>query len=491
MIYLLALLGGVALPLAFAPFDFWVLAFLSPVVLLYVLQKQSSLTQHLFCGWLYGLGAFGVGVSWVYVSIHVHGYAPMWLASILTAVFVAGIACLFLFIGVGHFYGKRYIKPLWGRLWLFALLWLLVEWLRTWFLSGFPWLLLGASQLESPFAGYLPIFGELGVGFLCVLVGCLCYLFYKNRAKWVFPVIFLLFIGGWGINQVKWTRPVGDPVSVALVQANIAQSTKWELSHLKSIVTVYEALTQPLLDQDLIVWPETAIPVIYEQHEDYFQQWHQTLTAKDTALVMGVATRSTLGYHNSVMGLGKAEGVYHKQVLVPFGEYVPFESWLRGLIQFFNLPMSRFVTSDSFNQPLHVSVADRKLAIAPLLCYEIAYGRLARPLAKKSDVILTVSNDSWFGHSIGPLQHFQIARVRAKEFGRMVLRGTNNGVTAVIDQNGDVVERLPQFEVGVLKSQFTAYQGQTPFMWWGDWWILLLFLPLLWGCNIKSDRRVK
>lgn len=487
---LLALPAGALITLSQAPFDFWFLSLLAPLLLLLLLQNTTA-RQAALRGWLFGLGLFGSGASWVYVSIHEHGQASALLASALTLGFVAGLA---LFFALHAWIWQRWfskVPPLLG----WPALWVLMEGFRSGFLTGFPWLLLGTAHLESPLSGWVPLLGVYGVSGLAVLTGLLVYYALqprqalRTRLLWL-ALAFLLLTSGLLLQQKEWTHPVGEPLQLGLVQGNIEQEDKWDPAKLRQIIQRYLSLTYQLGDQpDLILWPETALPLLPD-HAGVFLQ-NALLKAKTgTGLISGLPMLADAPgrYHNGILATGAATGEYHKVKLVPFGEYVPLEKQLRGLIAFFDLPMSSFDPGQQY--PAQLEYAGTR--IAPMICYEVAYAGFNAQQARNSHWLLTISNDSWFGSSIGPLQHFQIARMRALETGRSLARVTNNGITALIDHRGEVVARLPQFEAGVLLASIQPREGTTPFMLTGIWPLFLLCGLLLGGSGfVYSERRRK
>lgn len=487
---LLALPAGALITLSQAPFDFWPLSLLAPLLLLLLLQDTTP-GQAALRGWLFGLGVFGSGASWVYVSIHEHGQASALLASALTLGFVAGLALFFALHAWIWQRGFSKVNPLLG----WPALWILMEGFRSWFLTGFPWLLLGTAHLESPFSGWVPILGVYGVSGLAVVTGLLVYRATqpqqtpRSRLLWLAPAALLL-VSGWLLQQKEWTHPVGEPLQLGMVQGNVAQEDKWDPAKLRQIIQRYLSLTYQLGDQpDLLLWPETALPLLPDQAGVFLEG--ALLRAKEGAgLISGLPMLADAPgrYHNGLLATGTAQGEYHKVKLVPFGEYVPLEKQLRGLIAFFDLPMSSFDSGQQYPALLEYGGT----RIAPMICYEVAYAGFTARQASNSHWLLTVSNDSWFGTSIGPLQHFQIARMRALETGRSLARVTNNGITALVDHRGRVVERLPQFEAGVLLASIQPREGSTPFMWTGTGPLFLLCALLLAGlCFVYSDRRRK
>ncbi|MFT6915670.1 MAG: apolipoprotein N-acyltransferase [Motiliproteus sp.] len=505
----LALTSGALAALGFAPFELWPLALLSCLGLLATLQCAATARQAALTGLIYGIGFFGAGVSWVYVSIHQFGNAPIPLALLLTALFVSALALLFALHGYLY---KRYLADLpLGILLGFPALWVLAEGFRGWFLTGFPWLYLGYAPIDSWLAGWAPVTGVLGLsGFSALVASCLFLLPRSSTRRRTSLVLTALapFASGALLLQIPWTEPTPEsPLRVALVQANIPQALKWDARHRTRIIDQYLTLSRPLLsgttraqatgDTELLIWPETAIPLLFDIALPRLAPFANRLLDHQAGLISGVPYRTppdpdpatATRYHNSIMGLGKASGLYHKQRLVPFGEYVPFESWLRGLIDFFNLPMSSFSLGPA-NQPplLFQRASGETLRIAAYICYEIAYPDLVARNARASELLLTISNDSWFGDSLAPHQHLQMARMRALETGRYLIRSTNNGISALIDAKGNILQQGPQFTTAVLRGDIQPMQGLTPFILYRSWPLLALCALLL-GVVILQRRR--
>ncbi|MEH6650213.1 MAG: apolipoprotein N-acyltransferase [Motiliproteus sp.] len=489
--HLMALSGGALAPLALAPFEYWPLAIVACLSLLISLEHAKNSRQAAFRGWLFGTGLYGVGVSWVYVSIHQFGNAPIALAATLTALFAVSLALTF---GLHGYLYKRYLagRPL-AIILGFPLLWILAEWFRSWFLTGFPWLLIGYAPLDSWLAGWAPITGVYGLsGFCALAAGCLYLIPTRTRKQQLrLSLLALLpFFSGALLQQHAWTQPTDQPpLQVALVQGNIAQQLKWSPQHRQQIIDHYQSLSAPLLDRstpktELIVWPETAVPLLYDIALQQLASFEQSLLDANTGLISGVPYRTLTPantvnptrFHNSIMGLGNADGLYHKQRLVPFGEYVPLESWLRGLIDFFDLPMSSFSLGPANQPPLQLQLDSGPTAISAYICYEIVYPDLVAETASSSNLLLTISNDSWFGDSFAPHQHLQMAQMRALETGRYLIRATNNGISALVAPNGEILANSRQFVVEILRGEVQPMTGVTPFMWAGSTPLILFCL---------------
>ena len=264
------------------------------------------------------------------------------------------------------------------------------------------------------------------------------------------------------LKPIEWVdRASEQPLSVALYQPNIPQEHKWDRAWYRPILEQFEAAFKDSEGRDIILWPESAIPSPYYRARDFLDPVAERARQSESTLITGIPTRSADGesYYNSILSLGQGRGQYDKQRLVPFGEYVPLEAWLRGLIRFFDLPMSDFSAGPAGQPPLRAG----SFRVAPFICYEVVYPDLVAKAAREADLLVTISNDSWFGRSIGPLQHLQMARMRALENGRYMLRGTNNGVSAIIDHRGQLVAQTPQFVTTTLYGEAQVMLGRTPF----------------------------
>lgn len=470
--HLLALIAGVLITLSFAPFEQWWLGPVGAGLLYGALRMPSG---GFLRAWWYGVGLFGSGASWVYVSIHDYGYTGMPLAVLLTMLFVATMALFpMLWMGLWQRFCSRQLDVL-----SFAAVFVISELFRTWAVTGFPWLLLGNSAVGSPLANWVPILGVYGVSLIIALSGALLWNLALRR-RWLTLVPLVVLWGAGLLLPTSWTHPGGEPARVALLQGNLPQLIKWSAEGQRRAANTYAAMTRAVQDDaDLIVWPETALPMLRDQAEPFLERIQATLPPK-TGLITGIVERDADNrFYNSVIPIDDPSAQYRKEHLVPFGEYVPLESWLRGIIGFLDLPMSSMQSGDSQQEPLFVS----GLRIGVAICYEIVYPELVRQRALSSTVLLTVSNDTWFGHSIGPLQHLQMAQIRALENGRFLLRATSNGVTAIISPQGEIIARTPQFEEATVTGDIRLQLGMTPWMRFGllPIWILvgLLLAPSL------------
>ena len=480
----LLLIAGGLQTLTFAPYYLWWLGPVSILLILLVCVPLAS-SQLFRAGWLTGLGLFASGASWVYVSISQYGNTSQWIAIVLTALFVAGLA---LFHGLAFwFWGKLARSSAVRRLLLFPAIWLLSDWLRGWVLTGFPWLYLGTAHTDGPLAGLAPLGGVHLVTLAIITTAVAAYgalwLILQTRHTFAATVV-VAGLFPWliapALNRTDWTTLAQEPTSVAAMQGNIPQQIKWDPEFVKDQIVAYLGMTEDHWNTDIILWPETAIPIPQDKAGKIIDHINERLGENSTLITgipwYGFSERSEgFTYHNSITALGAGEGIYHKQKLVPFGEYVPLEKYLRGLIGFFDLPMSSFTPGPKNQSALNAN----GLRVMPFICYEVAYPDFLARNALNADLLLTISNDGWFGDSIGPLQHLQLARMRALETGRYMLRGTNNGVTAIINNKGQITERIPQFERAVMTGQIYGASGSTPYMVTSSWPVLTFALILI------------
>jgi len=472
---LLLLAAGALYPLALAPLSLWPLAFFSIAIFFWQLQQQPP-KQLLFKAMVFGSGLFLSGVSWVYVSMHDHG-----LLSMPIAFFGMLIFCLFLAFVFALPFTLSALMPQTPLPLMLGLpaIWVIGEWIRSWLFTGFPWLYAGYSLTDHWLNGWAPIVGVLGLSYITAFgAAALTQLAQRRKdsllalgPRLTLASIAALVIGGYALQKIDWTAATDRTLSVVLIQPNVEQADRWSSSQRDSILKQLSEQTEPYWGADIIIWPEGAIPALPAAVMEYLIEVDNLAKVNQTTLFTGIPTRDyrTRRIFNSMMGLGESRGQYDKTRLVPAGEYIPFEETLRGLNSFFDLPMSSF-SLGAANQPL---LSAKEEPIATAICYEIAYPDLVASTASNASMIMTVSNDAWFGHSMAPQQHMQMARMRAIENAKPLMRGTNNGITALVDYRGDIYQQLEQFTAGELDGVIRPRLGQTPFALLGSWPIVI------------------
>ena len=481
MLRLLAAFGlGAASVLAFAPFGISPLIWFALGGLFAFLNQarndEQSALSGAFIGASFGFGLFISGVSWVYVSLSVFGDMPAVIAALATLLF-CGLMALYPAL-VGALFVR--FAPLGAvrRSLFFAALWAFTEWLRAWLFTGFPWLSVGYSQVSwSPLAGWAPVLGVYGVSFATALFAALIYEILSTRAARTIPIYLmtgLLLIGGGGGRQWAWTLPQGEPLSVALLQGNVAQEMKWRPEKFNESLRTYFQLARQNPAQ-LTVLPETSLPTfIDEVPGEYLDELKKLAERQQGDILFGTVIGRREQYANGAVSLGHSPSQrYSKSHLVPFGEFVP--TGFHWFLTLANIPMSDFTPGERQQAPLNLG--GQKIAVD--ICYEDAFGEEIIRALPDATLLVNLSNVAWFGDSLAPAQHLQIAQMRALETGRMMLRATNTGMTAIIGADGRVQRVLPPFTRAALRGEVRAYAGSTPYVRWGNWPVIVIALLLI------------
>lgn len=480
-----AILLGVLLTFAFAPYGIFPFAVLAPAGLLALWLKVSPSAGKAFrLGFLFGLGLFGSGVYWVFTSIHLFGDVPTPFALIITLGLIAFLA---LYPATVGYLTNRYFPAQTTAKLVFAFpaLWVFSEWIRGWLFSGFPWLLIGYSQTNSPLKGYAPILSVYIISFaLAVSSGLVVnsVIRYRQGKFKSLALNLIAFAIIWTMGEllsfIPWTIPQGEPISVSLVQGNIPQSIKWSSDHLQLSLDRYTDLTKPLWGKNkLIIWPEAAVPLPFQNAEEFIGALGEKAEATGSTLILGIPVRTPdeKSYYNAVITVGADRGIYLKRHLVPFGEYTPMSKLLSNALQFMDIPMSDMTPGERNQQPLKVGNTN----ILASICYEIAFPELTRSFDKSIGMLLVLTNDAWFGDSSAEPQHLQMAAMRALEFGKPLLFVSNDGITAIINPQGKIVSTIPQREVAVLNGTVQPMYGVTPWLTNGTDPIMIILICLL------------
>ncbi len=457
---ILAALLGSTMPIAFAPLSIWPLGILLPALLIVLADTQHSLRRVILIGWVFGLGYFGFGVYWLYNSLHDFGNASPPMAAALAALM---IICISLFPALTLVSWKLAQRVL-GQwtIWLLPLFWFAFEWLKGWILTGFPWLSLGYSQVESPLHGFAPFIGVYGLSAVCVLLSVALIRVVRKR-QYIYIALVVLIPGlAISIQNIDWTEPQSTPLRVTIVQGNIPQEIKWQYDQRQNIFDIYWRETNKNWDSDLIVWPETAIPGRSESIEQsVLIPMAIAATQQGSSILTGVVVSESEKniFYNSMLLLGSSQGAYHKRHLVMFGEYYPLRWLLDFMRSFIDIPYSD-LTSGSRNQPL-MSVNETRLGVS--ICFENVFSRDIMIALPEANLLVNASNDAWFGDSLAPHQHLQIAQMRALETGRPMVRSTNTGISAFIDYRGRIIESTEQFKTQSITRDMLGRMGVTPF----------------------------
>ncbi len=472
-----AALGAVTVA-GFAPFYLFPLPLLTFAALFLLWQGAPSSRDAALLGFAFGLGWFCAGVSWIYISLNVFGAMPAPLAAAATLLLCAYLALHPALIG---WLSKRFtLSPALNWIVFVPAAFTLIEWVREWLFTGFPWLNPGYSQApSSPLAGYAAVFGLHGITLLLfATAGALCWAWITKpwaqlRSLWPWPAALLvIWIAGAGLKHIAWTEPTGTRVSVSLLQGNIDQDQKWRDEHLRATLDTYLGMVRGS-DARLIILPETALPLfLRDVPGNYLDALAEHAKRNNGDVLVGVPERMPNGdYYNSVVSVGSAaRQTYRKSHLVPFGEFIPLRPLLGTLVSKLAIPLQDFSRGSADQQPL--AVAGEQVAIN--ICYEDVFGDEIIRQLPQATLLVNVSNVAWFGRSVAPQQHLQIAQMRAMETGRYMLRATNTGMTAVVSPLGVVEAVAAEFQSAVLTRTVAGMRGATPFVRWGNYAALLL-----------------
>ncbi len=492
---LVALLLGAIHACSFAPWNLPWLQVLALSALFAVGARAESAKRAALLGFAFGMGWFGVGISWVYISMHVYGLMPAVLAGAATAAFCAYLAAYpALALGVAH---RLFSNVVWRLALGLPALWMIAEWLRGSVFTGFPWLASGYAHTDGPLAGWAPTLGMYGITLMAALLaGAVSLLTLpRRRYRWAAMVAVIVVAGGWWGRMQSWTAPTGSPLSVRLVQANVPQNLKFEPDGIARAFTAHLELMQGQEGQtksvDLVALPESIFPVPM-QHvpPSYLQTFRDFAQQRKTAVIYGVFLEEPRGnYFNSAVGYSPDDPNlrrYSKRHLVPFGEFIP--PGFRWFVDLMKMPIGdqqRGATA----QPL----ALRGQQVAVNICYEDLFGAEIIDAwhagGPAPTLMLNISNLAWFNDSLALPQHLQISRMRALETQHPMLRATNTGATAIIDARGEVAAQLPYLTAGALDGTVQGYEGTTPYIRYGNWPALLLACLLIVAALLKRNDR--
>lgn len=483
------LLGGM-LTMAFAPYDYPLLAWLALVGWHWCAAK----THPAACwkGLAFGLGMFGMGLWWVYISIHDFGGAHPLAAVGLTGLLIAFCA---LFPLLTMLLSARLPVWLgaWGRIFAAALVWMGVEYFRGYLLlNGFPWLQIAYSQIEMPLAGYAPILGVYGVGFLLAITAFAVAESLLQRLP-IFQAALLLLVvwgGGAALRTIAWTQPVGEPFTVTLVQGNIGQGQKWQPEQKLNTLRLYRQLTQQHWDSKIIVWPETAIPAFLSSvKQGYLDPLAAEAKQHGVDLLVSLPSGGDKVYYNSMLVLNDSDTLYHKNHLLPFGEYLPLQPLSGWVLDQLQIPLGNFTAGGDRQKLLKAG----GYPFISSICYEDVFGEEMLRQLDQAAYLVNVTNDAWFGDSDQPYQHMQMAQMRALESGRYLVRATNTGLSGFVAPDGRLVSQAPMFTTTTLTDKIVPMTGMTPYASLGDRWVLLMLavLTLLWVLGEKQFKKTR
>ena len=479
---------GCMTTLTFAPFEWSLLLPLILLPFLYVCLTIAPRDAGKHAFW-FGVGLFLSGTYWIYISVVIYGGAPTWIALLLM---VSLVLIMSIYVGItGWLISRLASGEPWFLLVAAPAAWVIVEWLRGWLLSGFPWMSLGYSQVDSWLGGWATVFGVYGVSAMLVFSAAAIVVAILRRGlqQWLaLAIIVIPWIGGAMLKSVEWTETAGPAITSTLIQAGVSQDKKWLPEQRGPTMQFYRDATQRAQDSSLVVWPEVAIPSVTDRVEPYIQSLEAVSRHNAQTILFGILERDTERGSNSIYNSvilvdGERRQVYRKRHLVPFGEYFPVPATVREWMRMMSLPYSD-LSAGAAEQPLLVTADGTELAVA--ICYEDAYNAEQLYALPAAGLLINVSNDAWFGDSIAPHQHLQIARMRSLEVGRAAIRATNTGISAFIGADGELLESGAQFDAVIMTRDLEPRRGSTPYVTGGNRSIVILCLVIVAGFWLRT-----
>ena len=477
---------GMAFTLVFSPSNLY---YLAPFIMAPIFYCCLKIPPKLSASYLFsfGLGHFLTGVYWIYISVHSFGQAPIWIAIFLMLGLIILMSSYFALAG--------YLISWWanGRtivlIFIGPSIWILFEWLRGWMFTGFPWMSVGYSQIDTFLSGWGPLFGVLGVSW-CVSISATIFIYFVLQKKYLLALLLMSvpYVLGFGLNLISWTNDSGQPIKTVIIQGGVPQNLKWTAEQFPKTLNLYHQATKNSPKNSFIVWPEVAVPATTRDIQVYLESIQKEAQESNKKIALGVLEKNKDSdqLFNSMLFLdGKREQYYRKRHLVPFGEYFPVPRFIRQWMRLQSLPNTDLSKGDQI-QPL--IEFNKDLLLATAICYEIAFGSEQLYAFPEAGILINVSNDAWFGNSIAPYQHLQVSRMRSLEVGRDMVRATNNGISAFIGPRGEVNQRSEQFVFAMLSADIQPRLGSTPYVLFGNWPILILSSLILLFSRIPKKK---
>ena len=470
--YIIAVFLGLLFSLGFAPNDLWFVSVLS-ITCLHFLIQETSKKELFWIGYSFGLGLWSLGISWMFVSIYFYGNISFIISLFLTSIFI-GILSIYLGVTLFLYHYLRSSSKI-SVLFSLPIAWVIIEYLRSILFTGFPWLISGTMLADTILDGWTPIIGAQGNSFLLLVLSSLLFLFISEFKKYKTALlsgafIFLLLISSFSLKKIEWTSIEGS-LNASIMQTNLELDDKWSSSGVAETKNMMQIALENAEEGEIIVFPETALIFSENEIKDWLDYINLKAKLKEVTFITGIIEREEgFKVRNRILGLGMANSYYDKVKLVPFGEFIPFEALTGKLFDILGLRLTNTIPGDQIN-----TINAGNIRVSASICYEIAFSDLIRKTALESNLLVTVSNDTWFGSSYGPIQHLEIAQNRALEHKKTLLRSTNSGISAFISRNGEIIEKQGYFEDKLLKKEINLYAGETFYAKYGN---LPLFIIL-------------
>ena len=470
--YLIAVFLGLLFSLGFAPNDAWFISVFSITCLHFLIQGTNK-KELFWIGYSFGLGLWSLGISWMFVSIYFYGNIGFILSIFLTLIFI-GILSIYFGVTLFLYYYLRSSSRI-SVIFSLPIAWIIIEYLRSILFTGFPWLISGTMLADTILDGWTPIIGAQGNSFLLLVLSSLLFLFISEFKKYKTALlsgtfIFLLLFSSFSLKNIEWTS-LERSLNASIVQTNLELDEKWSTKGVAETKNMMQVALDNAEEGEIIVFPETALIFSENEIKDWLDYINLKAELKEVTLITGIVEREeSFKVRNRILGLGMANSHYDKVKLVPFGEFIPFEAQTGKLFDILGLRLTNTIPGEQIN-----TINAGNIRVSASICYEIAFSDLIRKTALESNLLVTISNDTWFGSSYGPIQHLEIAQNRALEHKKTLLRSTNSGISAFISRNGEIIEKQGYFEDKLLKKEINLYEGETFYAKYGN---LPLFIIL-------------
>ena len=470
--YIIAAIAGSTLPFSFAPFNFF---WMAPISLsaLFLLWKKCPSTESFKLGFIFGFASFSIGLYWIYISIHSFGGVNEFLSIFLLFLLISYLSS---YIGIIGWLSTSFFKVSYFNLFIFIIpsTWTLVEWIRSWLFSGFGWLSVGYSQANSWLINLAPVGGLHFMSFFILIIsGCLATIIIgANRQKFISAITLIsIWTIAFLLEGFQWTKENNKVYSVSIVQGAISQDLKWREDYIIPTLNLYRELIHQTKGSSLVLLPEVAIPIPYEQASNYLNELKYWSEENNSKIMLGILKKNYKdnNYFNALVSLDNEDTFYAKRHIVPFGEYLPLPNFAKKWVKLLNLPYSELAQGPLQQDPIYFY--DEQVGVS--ICYEDVFGAEQLRHFPESTFLINITNDAWFGNSIAPHQHLQISRVRAAEVGRFILRSANTGISAIINEKGKIISSSPEFEPYIVKGEFSGFEGSTLFTLLGNKLIVL------------------
>ena len=470
--YVIAVFLGLLFSLGFAPNDAWFISVFSITCLHFLIQGTNK-KELFWIGYSFGLGLWSLGISWMFVSIYFYGNIGFILSIFLTLIFI-GILSIYFGVTLFLYYYLRSSSRI-SVIFSLPIAWIIIEYLRSILFTGFPWLISGTMLADTILDGWTPIIGAQGNSFLLLVLSSLFFLFISEFKKYKTALlsgtfIFLLLFSSFSLKNIEWTS-LERSLNASIVQTNLELDEKWSTKGVAETKNMMQVALDNAEEGEIIVFPETALIFSENEIKDWLDYIKLKAELKEVTLITGIVEREeSFKVRNRILGLGMANSHYDKVKLVPFGEFIPFEAQTGKLFDILGLRLTNTIPGEQIN-----TINAGNIRVSASICYEIAFSDLIRKTALESNLLVTISNDTWFGSSYGPIQHLEIAQNRALEHKKALLRSTNSGISAFISRNGEIIEKQGYFEDKLLKKEINLYAGETFYAKYGN---LPLFIIL-------------